>query len=206
MTSETLGLRDRKRIETRERLEKCAVTLVMRDGIENATIDAISDLADVSPRTFFNYFDSKEDAILGLRDVEMTDEAIAAHIAANPDADAVESIVRLIVTRLGTSITDRDVRATRLELVLRHPQLMGRQFAQMTRMAERLSTAVAAILDRDPRFDGADSPTAELVLAVCGAAVRVAVMELAASHSEPDTEQLQKRAIVLVREVVQKLQ
>jgi AcrR family transcriptional regulator len=178
----------------------------MRDGIENATIDAISDLADVSPRTFFNYFDSKEDAILGLRDVEMTDEAIAAHIAANPDADAVESIVRLIVTRLGTSITDRDVRATRLELVLRHPQLMGRQFAQMTRMAERLSTAVAAILDRDPRFDGADSPTAELVLAVCGAAVRVAVMELAASHSEPDTEQLQKRAIVLVREVVQKLQ
>jgi hypothetical protein len=76
----------------------------------------------------------------------------------------------------------------------------------MTRMAERLSTAVAAILDRDPRFDGADSPTAELVLAVCGAAVRVAVMELAASHSEPDTEQLQKRAIVLVREVVQKLQ
>jgi AcrR family transcriptional regulator len=206
MTSETLGLRDRKRIETRERLEKCAVTLVMRDGIENATIDAISDLADVSPRTFFNYFDSKEDAILGLRDVEMTDEAIAAHIAANPDADAVESIVRLIVTRLGTSITDRDVRATRLELVLRHPQLMGRQFAQMTRMAERLSTAVTAILDRDPRFDGADSPTAELVLAVCGAAVRVAVMELAASHSEPDTEQLQKRAIVLVREVVQKLQ
>jgi AcrR family transcriptional regulator len=206
MASETLGLRDRKRIETRERLEKCAVALVMRDGIENATIDAISDLADVSPRTFFNYFDSKEDAILGLRDVEMTDEAIAAHIAANPDADAVESIVRLIVTRLGTSITDRDVRATRLELVLRHPQLMGRQFAQMTRMAERLSTAVAAILDRDPRFDGADSPTAELVLAVCGAAVRVAVMELAASHSEPDTEQLQKRAIVLVREVVQKLQ
>jgi AcrR family transcriptional regulator len=206
MTSETLGLRDRKRIETRERLEKCAVTLVMRDGIENATIDAISDLADVSPRTFFNYFDSKEDAILGLRDVEITDEAIAAHIASHPDADAIESIVRLIVTRLGTSITEREVRATRLELVLRHPQLMGRQFAQMTRMAERLSSAVAAILDRDPRFDGADSPTAELVLAICGAAVRVAVMELAASHSEPDTEQLQQRAIELVREVVQKLQ
>jgi AcrR family transcriptional regulator len=151
-------------------------------------------------------FDSKEDAILGLRDVEITEEAVADHIAANRDADAVESIVRLIVTRLGTSMTDREVRATRLELLLRHPQLMGRQFAQMTRMAERLSTAVTVILKRDPRFDDADSATAELILAVCGSAVRVAVMELAASHSEPDTEQLQQRAIVLVREVVQKLQ
>jgi hypothetical protein len=76
----------------------------------------------------------------------------------------------------------------------------------MTRMAERLSGAVGAILDRDPRVAESDSPTAELMLAVCGSAVRVAVMELAASHSEPDTEQLQQRAIELVREVVQKLQ
>jgi len=206
MTSETLGLRDRKRIETRERLERCAVTLVMRDGIENATVDAISDLADVSPRTFFNYFDSKEDAILGLRDVEITDEAIAAHIARDPGSDPIESIVRLIVTMLGTSIAEREIRATRLELVLRHPQLMGRQFAQMTRMADRLGNAVSAILERDARFIGADAPTAELVLAICGAAVRVSVMEVAAAHGEPDTEQLQQRAITLVREVVQKLQ
>jgi len=206
MTSETLGLRDRKRIETRERLERCAVTLVMRDGIEHATVDAISDLADVSPRTFFNYFDSKEDAILGLRDVEITDEAIAAHIARDPGSDPIESIVRLIVTMLGTSIAEREIRATRLELVLRHPQLMGRQFAQMTRMADRLGNAVSAILERDARFVGADAPTAELVLAICGAAVRVSVMEVAAAHGEPDTEQLQQRAITLVREVVQKLQ
>jgi len=131
---------------------------------------------------------------------------IEAHIASHPGSDPIESIVRLIVTMLGTSIAEREVRATRLELVLRHPQLMGRQFAQMTRMAERLSNAVTAILDRDERFAGADAPTAELMLAICGAAVRVAVMELAAAHSEPDTEQLQQRAIVLVREVVQKLQ
>lgn len=206
MTSETMGLRDRKRIETRERLERCAVTLVMRDGIENATVDAISELADVSPRTFFNYFDSKEDAILGLRDIEITDAAIAEHIASHPASDPVESIVRLIVTMLGTSIAEREVRATRLELVLRHPQLMGRQFAQMTRMAERLGSAVTAILERDDRFAGSDAPTAELMLAICGGAVRVSVMELAAAHSEPDTEQLQQRAIALVREVVQKLQ
>jgi AcrR family transcriptional regulator len=142
MTSENLGLRDRKRIETRERLERCAVTLVMRDGIEHATVDAISELADVSPRTFFNYFDSKEDAILGLRDAEITDEMIAAHIARYPGSDPVESIVRLIVTMLGTSIAEREVRATRLELVLRHPQLLGspRRHSRQPRHTPRVST------------------------------------------------------------------
>ena len=206
MTSETLGLRDRKRIETRERLERCAVTLVMRDGIEHATVDAISDLADVSPRTFFNYFDSKEDAILGIRDVEITDELVAAHIARHPDADPVESIVRLIATALGTSIDEHEMRTRRMEIVLRHPQLMGRQFAQMTRMAEQLGAAVTTILNRDERFAQTDSPTAEIMLAICGSAVRVSVMELAAAHGDADPSQLQKRAVELVREVIQKLQ
>jgi len=206
MSTETLGLRDRKRLETRERLERCAVTLVLRDGIDHATVDAISELADVSPRTFFNYFDSKEDAILGLRDVEITDDLVAAHIAAHPDADAVESIVRLIASTLGTSIDKHEVRTQRMELLLRHPQLMGRQYAQMTRMAERLTGAVATIIAHDERFSEAEPPTAELTLAICAAAVRVAVMETAAAHGDTDPEKLQKRAVALVREVVQKLQ
>lgn len=205
MTTETLGLRDRKRIETRQRLEKSAVALVMRDGLEQATIDAISELAEVSPRTFFNYFDSKEDALLGIRDAAITDEVIATHIADNPGADPIESTVRLIVTTLGTSAEERDIRVSRVELLSRHPQLMGRQIAQMTRMAERLTNAVRAIIARDDRFAEADPLTAELLLSICGAAVRAAVMELAVAHGDPDSEQLQQRAVTLVREVVQKL-
>jgi AcrR family transcriptional regulator len=207
MTTTTLGLRDRKRLETRARLEAAAVELVMRDGIELATIDAISEQADVSPRTFFNYFDCKEDAILGLRDVEVTEEVVRDHLAASGDADLVESIVTMLFATIGQPISDPATRATRLELVLRHPQLLGRQFAQMTRMAEQLTTAVRAILaHHDGGGSDTDSPTAELILAICGSGVRVAVMELAAAHGDADPNQLQKRAIELVREVVQKLQ
>ena len=206
MTSTTLGLRDRKRLETRLRLEAAAVELVLRDGIELATIDAISDRADVSPRTFFNYFGCKEDAILGLRDVEVTDDVVREHLVASGDADLVESIVVLLFATIGQPISDPATRATRLELVLRHPQLLGRQFAQMTRMAEQLTTAVRAILAHHDGASDTDSPAAELMLAICGSGVRVAVMELAAAHGDPDPEQLQKRAVELVREVVQKLQ
>ncbi|GAB2450706.1 AcrR family transcriptional regulator [Conyzicola lurida] len=206
MTIERLGLRDRKRIETRQRLEACAVELVLRDGIENATIDAISELADVSPRTFFNYFDCKEDAILGVRDVEITDEHVAAHIAEHAEADAIESIVRLILTMIGTSVGEHEVRAQRLELVVRYPQLMSRRFTHMTRVAQHLTSAATAILATDDRFADAEPATVDIILTICGSAVRVAVMELAAAHGEPDIEQLQQRATGLVREVVQKLQ
>jgi AcrR family transcriptional regulator len=208
MTTTTLGLRDRKRLETRQRLERAAVDLVLRDGIEQATIDAISEKADVSPRTFFNYFDCKEDAILGLRDVEITDDVVREHIAACADADLVESIVVLLFTTIGQPIHDPRTRATRLELVLRHPQLVGRQFAQMTRMAEQLTGAVRAILAHHVGSGTpvAHSPTAELMLAICGSGVRAAVMEQAAAYGDADPRQLQKRAIELVREVVQKLQ
>jgi AcrR family transcriptional regulator len=207
MTSTTLGLRDRKRLETRARLEKAAVELVLRDGLEHATIDAISVQADVSPRTFFNYFDCKEDAVLGLRDVEITDALIAEHLAVYDGADLVESIVGMLFGTIGQPITEPTTRATRIELVLRHPQLLGRQFAQMTRMAERLTAAVRAIIAHGDgtASSAADSPTAELMLAICGSGVRVAVMELAAAHGDPDPEQLQKRAVELVREVTQKL-
>ena len=44
---EKTGLRDRKRRETRARLEEAAVTLVLRDGLEQTTIGTISELADV---------------------------------------------------------------------------------------------------------------------------------------------------------------
>ena len=61
-----IGLRERKRAQTRRRLEEAAIGLALRDGLDKVTIDAISERADVSPRTFFNYFDSKDDAILGV--------------------------------------------------------------------------------------------------------------------------------------------
>lgn len=208
MISTTPGLRDRKRLETRRRLETAAVELVLRDGLERATIDAICEQAEVSPRTFFNYFDCKEDAILGLRDVVVTDELVEAHLAVSGSDDLVASIVGLLFGLIGEPVLDPSTRAIRMELVVRHPQLMGRQFAQMTRMAEGLTGAVRAIVargDSDPPSP-ADSASAELMLAICAAGVRVAVMELAAAHGDADTEQLQQRAVGLVREVVQKLQ
>ena len=59
------GLRERKRVATRRGIQRAALRVVRDRGLEGATVDEIARVADVSPRTFFNYFPSKEDAILG---------------------------------------------------------------------------------------------------------------------------------------------
>jgi AcrR family transcriptional regulator len=146
------GLRERKRAETRDRLETAAVTLVLRDGLEHATLDAICESADVSTRTFFNYFDSKEDAVLGLRDSAITGEAVAAVIAEHASADAVELTIRLMFRVLNPSITSSKLFKPRMKIVKQHPQLLGRMATQFQRMTEQLTGAIRRVLAGGPGF------------------------------------------------------
>ena len=58
-----LGVGNRKR-ETRRAIRDAALDLALENGLENLTVEAIAQAAGVSPRTVFNYFDSKEDALV----------------------------------------------------------------------------------------------------------------------------------------------
>ena len=56
----------RKQNATRSALHAAAVELVYAGSLETVTTAQIAEAAGVSPRTFFNYFETKEDAIIGL--------------------------------------------------------------------------------------------------------------------------------------------
>lgn len=62
--SSQLSLRERKKAETRDRLAAAAVARLLEVGPESTTIAAIAEKANVSPRTFHNYFDNREEAYL----------------------------------------------------------------------------------------------------------------------------------------------
>lgn len=208
-TSPALSLRDRKRLETRSRIEDAAVSLVLRDGLELTTVDAISERANVSPRTFFNYFDSKDSAILGVHQAEASEELMAQHLADHRDDDLIESVVRLLVTVMGASLESRTtIHNDRLELIRRHPGLLGGQVAQLSARAGMLTSTIEELMATSPEFinDDVDRTShAELMLAICGGAVRSAVREWAADGSLRPVETIETRAVALIKEIVGKL-
>lgn len=72
------GLRERRREQTWTSIHETAASLAHENGVRQTTAEQIADQAEVSARTFFNYFATKEDAILGLRTPRMSEEILAS--------------------------------------------------------------------------------------------------------------------------------
>ncbi|MCO5989173.1 TetR family transcriptional regulator [Actinoallomurus spadix] len=98
--SPTAGRRERKKQRTREALVDSAFRLFAQKGFEATTVEEIADAVDVSSRTFFRYFASKEDVLLTFQDEQFTamKEAFAARPADEPVITALRrasvSVVR----------------------------------------------------------------------------------------------------------------
>lgn len=201
-TLRTSGLRDRKRAETRARIEDAAVALVLRDGLDHTTVHAISELAEVSPRTFFNYFDSKDGAILGVRNSAMVEEQVAEFLLHSSHTDAVPAVVELLLSIFDAPAARLTIREDRMELLRRHPELMASQFEQLTLTHGQIIETVAGILSRDPQSSPEPnqdlSGIASVMLTMCATAIRVAMSALAQQHTHADFEEIQARAVALV--------
>ncbi|MEP6561404.1 MAG: TetR/AcrR family transcriptional regulator [Nakamurella sp.] len=208
MTTETPGLRERKRAQTRRRLEEAAIALALRDGLDKVTVDAISERAEVSPRTFFNYFDSKDDAILGVAPPDVSDETLTRHLVRYDGVDLLESVIGLLISVLGPFIDEPAMHKTRLEVIRQHPQLLDRSMARMARMSEQLIAAASVLIARNgsgpddrPVSDG----VAETLLMACAGGIRAATKQWSTTDADLSLEELEQRAVSLVREAIEKL-
>src|SRR5205814_2752416 len=91
----TQGLRERKKAETRDALASAALRLADERGPDRVTVDDIASAAGVSSRTFFNYFSSKEDAIVGSS--ESTTARVVDALAARPEREAPIDALRAAI-------------------------------------------------------------------------------------------------------------
>jgi AcrR family transcriptional regulator len=195
------GLRDRKRAQTRRRIADAARSLALEAGIDHATVDAIAAKADISPRTFFNYFDSKEDAILGIGETDLSPEQIASHLQEVAGLAAPEAVVGLVFLVFGDAFADAELRRQRKEVLHQFPQLMRRQIAHMSTVAETLTAAVRTILERDPAWgpDEATSNAASMLLGMCMSALRT-LAGPESNRPQGSPEALQREVIELMRD------
>lgn len=100
MFAPTIGLRERKKAATRSAIADAARRLGLSVGFDQVTVEAIAREADVSPRTFFNYFPSKEAAVLAPSAARW--ERITDVLAARPDDEGAWMALRRSLTEVIT--------------------------------------------------------------------------------------------------------
>ena len=66
-----MGRRERRAAETRVRLFRCALQLFAQRGFPNVTVEDITEAADVGKGTFFNYFESKDDVLGVMAEIQL---------------------------------------------------------------------------------------------------------------------------------------
>lgn len=142
-----LGLRERKQLELRRTIEAIAVDLVSKHAYDTVSVDMICEAAEVSQRTFFNYFGTKENAVMGDEPPQVSDEQIAA-IVEDPREDTLDVLFTFLANLNNLTQHDRAMREKRREIVFRNPELMKSLFARMDALEAVLSDAVSRRLQR----------------------------------------------------------
>jgi AcrR family transcriptional regulator len=136
------GLRERKKLATRLALHEAALHLVAERGLDGVSIDDIAARADVSPRTFFNYFSSKDDAVTGLDPAAPMQQAEA--IVARPASESAVEAMRAVALGQATEMAeDPQLWPLRLQVIEAHPVLVGKLAAAFGESDRVLATAIA---------------------------------------------------------------
>ncbi|MFC7588313.1 TetR/AcrR family transcriptional regulator [Nonomuraea antimicrobica] len=184
----TAGLRERKKAETRQAVHEAALRLTVERGLDNVTVEAIADAANISRRTFSNYFDGKEDALLYGDERRLG--TLVRRVREQPPAHSTWRALRGALESLyeESGGPDREWHL-RARLAMRHPSLLARQLAARVHLESELSRAVAG---RGPGRDGVDP---ELATAAFLAALRVATQRWCADHESRTLLELSSQAL-----------
>jgi AcrR family transcriptional regulator len=147
------GLRERKKLRTKAALVDAALDLFERHGFDATTVDQIAAAVDISPRTFFRYFATKEDVVLSYKETQ-TDEIMELLRQRPPDEPVFTALRRCAEQLLGSHLAGDMARLRRCALLARHtPALLARDLEREAAMERKITIEIARRLRVDPDGD-----------------------------------------------------
>ncbi|GHI92803.1 TetR family transcriptional regulator [Streptomyces olivaceus] len=185
------GLREQKKRATRAALAEAAVHLAAEHGADKVTVEAISAAAGVSVRTFFNYFDSRDDAFVVI-DEDAGARMRRAVLDAPAELSPLEVLREAMAAELAEVEQQHELWRLHAEVLHASPHLLARGLGAHMAAEADLAAAIAERLRGADRAGGADGagPRAglypRLLAAVAGAAVRTSVDHWSAHQEEAD--------------------
>jgi AcrR family transcriptional regulator len=188
------GLRERKRQQTRERLTRVAMELFLARGFEATTLDDIAAAAEISRRSFFHYFASKEDVVLAWQDGS-TDALIAAIAERPADEPMLVAAENAILAMVRNFKIDEALAIARLKRET--PVLQAREQAKY----EKMERAMAAALGNRASDENGQT-RARLVAMITTGAIRLASENWLTQGAGEKPEALVRRTFKSIRAVL----
>ena len=185
-----LSPRDRRRTKLAAQIERIALSLFVQRGISAVTVDEIADAADISRRTFFRYFASKEDLLLG--DRQRYDDSLARTLAKEQPSPSPVRMLRDILVEMSHEVeAEADTARLRLELFRKYPEEMSGAFAQQRAWSSTFMAMVAHRMGIDEYRDMRPA----LIVRVMISAANVALHNWFARGAEQPLHELVEAAL-----------
>lgn len=193
---EKAGLRERKKQRTRQALTEAAIRLFEDRGYDQVTVAEIADAAEVSPRTFFLHFQTKEDVLLANADVrvDLALEVIAEHRAGERLPDVLVRVTDQMIFNAWDHDLPSGLAALRARLAASEPSLQARLLQRyLTAQAE-----LAPALQRAFPDDLDTTMASALVGAMVGAVGAAALTALRRGDGPDEVRDAMRQAMALV--------
>jgi AcrR family transcriptional regulator len=149
MSSNELGRRERKKLTTHRLLRSAALQLSAERGLSKVTVEDIAEAADVSVRTFYDHFATKEDAIVGF-DASRVDQLREA-LVERPDDEAPLDSLRSVLREL--LVESSEEWPLRMEVIRANPDLLPRMFSSFAVSEKAMIEVIASRTGTDPEHD-----------------------------------------------------
>lgn len=193
--SPRLALRTRVRQDMRDRVRITAIELMLRRGFARTSVDDVAHAAGISRRSFYRYFGTREELVLGKTEDQVA-TLVTALAARPPEEDAWTALQRAAET-LPDAAQPPDRALAFARLVLGDPDLRARQLEQRVAWRE----ALAPVIEQRARQSGAplDEIGANALVAAALSCLDVAVDAWVGQEGRTPLPQLYERAVTAVR-------